>query len=455
MGKCKVFVPIGALGIGFSKESFEAGVQLEPDIIACDAGSTDSGPYYLGTGICKYARESVKEDLRMMVVAGHRLGIPVAVGSCGTCGTDSGVLENTEILKEICREEGLSLKVAQIFTQQNPGELKKKYLAGQITPLASAPDIDETTFDNCTNIVALAGTEPYMEALKSSVDVILCGRATDTAVIAALPLMKGCDPATVWHCAKIAECGGLCGTEPEGGVFLWFDENGVTIKATEPGNTCTVYSASAHMLYENSSPFEIVEPGVSVNVENAVYTQLDDGMVRITGAVIESTPYTLKLEGAAMAGYQTMSMVGIADKRIMENPMKWINSLERFAQERLQKVNLTEGYTYSLRPYGYNAVTGEVPGTDDFVPRELGLMLVTTADTQQLATKIAKVFNPILLHFSVCEGEPMPSFAFPFSPAEIEKGKVYEFKFNHVVHVANPTELIRTVYTEITDQEEE
>ena len=50
MNTCRVFVPYGALGTGIAEESFDAGGRMKPDVIACDAGSTDSGPYYLGTG---------------------------------------------------------------------------------------------------------------------------------------------------------------------------------------------------------------------------------------------------------------------------------------------------------------------------------------------------------------------------------------------------------------------
>ena len=35
--------PTGALGMGFLDQSLERGISLKPDVIACDAGSTDSG----------------------------------------------------------------------------------------------------------------------------------------------------------------------------------------------------------------------------------------------------------------------------------------------------------------------------------------------------------------------------------------------------------------------------
>ena len=47
----KILSPSGILGYGFPESSFRLGVALKPDLIACDAGSTDPGPYYLGSGI--------------------------------------------------------------------------------------------------------------------------------------------------------------------------------------------------------------------------------------------------------------------------------------------------------------------------------------------------------------------------------------------------------------------
>ena len=42
-----VLVPIGALGLGIDEGDVERGIAAGPHAIACDAGSTDSGPAYL------------------------------------------------------------------------------------------------------------------------------------------------------------------------------------------------------------------------------------------------------------------------------------------------------------------------------------------------------------------------------------------------------------------------
>ena len=42
--------------------------------------------------------------------------------------------------------------------------------------------------------------------------------------------------------------------------------------------------------------------------------------------------------------------------------------------------------------------------------------------------------------------DPVPSYAMPFSPGEVERGPVYEFVLNHVVMVDSPHELVRTAW---------
>ena len=51
----KVLVPSGVLGLGFDLEALNNGVKNNPDIISIDGGSTDSGPYSLGSGTSKYS----------------------------------------------------------------------------------------------------------------------------------------------------------------------------------------------------------------------------------------------------------------------------------------------------------------------------------------------------------------------------------------------------------------
>ena len=65
----KVLVPAGALGIPYDKDALAKGLTFKPDLIAIDGGSTDSGPFYLGTGTSKYSRSSTKSDWGVLMTA--------------------------------------------------------------------------------------------------------------------------------------------------------------------------------------------------------------------------------------------------------------------------------------------------------------------------------------------------------------------------------------------------
>ena len=89
MKEMKILSPSGIVGYGFPEESFRAGVALKPDLIACDAGSTDPGPYYLGSGIPFTTATAVKRDMTLMLKAACELNIPLVIGTAGGCGADA------------------------------------------------------------------------------------------------------------------------------------------------------------------------------------------------------------------------------------------------------------------------------------------------------------------------------------------------------------------------------
>lgn len=455
MNSCKVLVPIGAIGAGINSDAFARGMDMNPDVIAMDAGSTDSGPAYLAKGMCKYSQKALEHDMEIAVKGACEANIPILIGSCGTCGTDNMVDAMEEIAVNILKKYGLHAKIAKIYTQQSVDTLVEKWDQGRIKALPGAPEITGDTFAECENVVALAGAEPFIEAYKQGADIILCGRSTDTAIMAALPLYRGMPEGASWHGAKTVECGAQCSdTSGNNCILLEVDSDGFTVTPTMPGTHCTPYTVSAHLIYENVNPFRLTEPSGTFLTADAVYTQKDEQSVRVTGSGFEKAPvYTMKLEGARVVGYQNISLVGIADCEIMKNPKKWINNVSSYVQNLLDRNGFErESYSFDFKMYGYNAVVDNTAIEDNYIPREIGVLLTVTADTQDLATQIAKEFNPYLLHFPVeltSDRSLLPTFAFPFSPVDCPRGPIYEFCLHHVVEVDNPLELVNITYKEI------
>jgi hypothetical protein len=442
----RVLVPCGMLGAGFPPEIVDRGLELGADVIAVDGGSTDSGPYYLGTGTAKTPAAAVARDLRLLLRAATTARIPLIVGSCGTSGTDSGVDWVARIVRDILAAEGLRLRVALIYSEQQAADLKEHLDRGGIHPLPPAGDLDPATLESCRHIVAMMGHEPIVEALAGGADVVLAGRATDTAVAAAFPLMSGMPAGPTWHAAKIVECGAQCTTNPRSsGVFATIDATGFTIEPLDPAVSCTPASVAAHMLYETVDPFSMREPAGTLMVADATYRALDDRRVRVEGSRFEpAAQYTNKLEGARVTGYETMSFTAIRDPHILGQISTWASLLRRMIVERVtQTLELApEDYAFDVRLYGYDAVL-EAIDPDTRPPREVGVMLLVNAPDQQTATAIAKIANPLMLHLPTPDMTHLPSLAFPFSPAETERGAAYEFVLNHVVDADSPTSLFR------------
>lgn len=449
-----VLVPTGALGAGVRESDVEAGLAAGAHAIACDAGSTDSGPAYLATGRSKYSRDAVKTDLAILMRAQARSGLPLLIGSCGTSGCDMALDWMRDIALEIAREHGLRPRIALLYSEQHPALLKTRAGAGQVTPLAPMTGDGAALFDACEHIVALMGPEPYMAALAAGADIVLGGRTTDTAVLAALPLLRGAGAGPAWHAGKIAECGGLCTVNSrDGGVMIRVGRDAFEVEPLNASNLCTPRTVSAHMLYENSDPFLLHEPGGVLDVTEARYEAVDARVVRVSGSRFLPRPYTMKLEGASTGAFQTMMLVGIQDRAVLAHIERFIAQMH---QVLCQRVNDTMGaragvFDISLRPYGWNAVSGLPVAAGAALPREIGLLFVATAATQELATQIAKTCNPLFFHMPLERDMPLPSYAFPFSPAEIERGAVYEFMLNHVVHVDHGLELVRTEFVDTTE----
>jgi hypothetical protein len=73
--KVKAVAATGNLSTGFREETLVRAVQQGAHFIGCDAGTTDSGPYYLGSGNPRGPREGTKRNLRIMMREALSAGI--------------------------------------------------------------------------------------------------------------------------------------------------------------------------------------------------------------------------------------------------------------------------------------------------------------------------------------------------------------------------------------------
>ncbi|MFM0651806.1 acyclic terpene utilization AtuA family protein [Paraburkholderia sediminicola] len=451
----RVLAGNGCLGTGFKPESLERGVAMKPHVIACDAGSTDSGPSSLGAGRPKLSREACKRDLRLLLIARDRLQVPLIVGSCGTSGRDVGVDWVTEMAREIAAEENLTFRLAAIKSDQQPDYLKQQLAKGRVRPLQSAPPIDASTFDS--PVVGMMGTEPITAAIEQGAQVILAGRASDSALYAAVPVALGADPGLAWHAAKTLECGAACAVVPAAdSMFATIRDDHFDIEPLDPEARCTPLGIAAHTLYENANPFLLTEPGGVIDTEAATYDALDERRVRVRGSRFHpSAEYTIKLEGAAIAGYQTVIVGGVRDPHVIKALPSLVQRAQDYFRERVTDLfgdTLKPGeYDIEYRLYGIDGVMGQMePLRDSAAPHELGVLITVTAPSQEQANKIASLVAHVSAHLPVPAYEGIVStIAYPYSPPEIPRGAVYRFTLNHVNVPATPLDMFRTTFIEV------
>ncbi|MCU1376126.1 MAG: hypothetical protein JWO68_3412, partial [Actinomycetia bacterium] len=389
----------GSLGCGFQEASLDRGVERGPAFIGSDSGSTDGGPYYLGSDAWIWADAAYERDLRLGLDGARRAGVPLIIGSCGGGGGDLAVAGYLELVERIARSEGWKLKVACVYTEPDRALLVDKFESGQLLALPGAPTIDRSTLQADGHIVAMAGTEQIQRALDTGADVVLVGRCADAAIYAAIPLAAGFDPANVWNAAKIAECGAAAAENRSGqdSLLVTFDDDGFILEALDPNVRCTPGSVAAHTLYEVSDPYRLIMPSGVLDASAATYTAVDERRVRVSGgAWTPSAQYTVKLEGAAPLGYLSSFWGSVRDPLLLRQLPQWCAEVEDRLRTRLKEVAGGD-FQVQLRTYGGDGTVGR----RQVVPYEAVIVLDVVGETQEEASAMARAAYHVALHWPI------------------------------------------------------
>ena len=451
MKELKILSPSGIVGYGFPEASFLAGVAQKPDLIACDGGSTDPGPYYLGSGIPFTNATAVKRDITLMLKAACELNIPLVIGTAGGCGADVHVSREVEIIRQIAKEENLSFKMAVISSEFEKDMLIQQLNAGKIEKLGPAPVVTEKDILDSTHIVAQMGIEPIIQALDEGAQVVICGRCYDPAAFAAPAIRLGYDKALALHLGKILECAAICATPGSASdcIMGYLGEDYFCVEPLNPERKCTPTSVSAHTLYEKSNPYILPGPSGHLDLSKCVFTADSDRRVRVTGSkfVAEDVP-SVKLEGAKVAGWRTISICGNRDPIFISQIDDILENLKKRTAD-----NLSADFDYNLDfiVYGKNGVMGQLEPNTQISSHEIGIVIDVVAVTQEHSAAACSVARSTLLHY----GYPgriatAGNLAFPFSPSDIKVGETYVFSVYALLRTENPLTLFMPVYEEVT-----
>ncbi len=433
-------------GPGGSEELFQMGLDLDPDFVAQDAGSCDCGPAFLGSGEPMGTRIGLKQSLDIMVRGTRAKNIPLIIGSVGIAGAWPQVLLFRDIIEEVAREQGLHFRIALINSDVDKGWLKGKVRAGKVKPLAVVPPLTEGEVERSCRIVAMMGVEPIIQALEGGADVIVAGRSSDSALFAAIPIMRGFDPGFAWHAGKIIECGALCTQPVEGvttSVLARIRKDHFVIEPTHPEGLCTVPRVAAHTLYENLDPYLMPEPGAITDASESEFEQVRNG-VKVSGSRHIPQPYTVKLEGAEMVGYRTITIASIRDPYLLSRIDEFLERGEAYVHRGVAGLGISsDDYKFFYRVYGKGDETMRPWNLKEVAtsPREVCIIGECIAKTQEMAKTVMNFGHLSLLHQQfpgqLCSAG---SAAFPFSPHDIDMGAAYRFNIWHVVELDDPLE---------------
>jgi hypothetical protein len=436
-GPLRVLAASGQLGYGIPEPALRRGMARAPHFVGCDMGSIDPGPYYLGAGEMAAPAEMVYRDLDLVLCAALDAGVPLVIGSAGTAGARPHLEAVVAVLRRIADARSLRFRLVTVSSDIAAERVVGAIDAGQLVPIGAIDMPSAQQVHGCSHIVGQCGTDTLMQALALGADVVLAGRACDTAIFAALPVMLGYPMGLALHMAKIIECTSLC-CQPGGrdAMLAELTMEAFTLESMNPDAHATPASVAAHALYEQADPLSVEEPEGVLLLDEAHYEALDAHRTRVRGArfVARDKP-SVKVEGASLVGQRVVLLAGVADPGFLDRLPQALGVVE-------QRVRALVPGDWAVYPhiYGQGAVRPLAEGT--LRAGEAGLVLEFIAPQVALARTAAGVFKQNLLHYGYPGRKSTAgNLAFAFTPSEVDAHAAYRFVLYHVMQDVSTIDL--------------
>lgn len=420
--------------------AFEWGV----DAIVAQGTGSDWGPYWLGSGEQVAANQAANVEPYVRAALEH--GVPF-VFSFGIAGGDVHLESCLRKFDEMCERNGWRPQVGVIRSELSREDLRAAVEQGPpVVPCAAGAGLSDPLtvedVDAVERVVALIGPEPVMAGLSQGLDGVITGRALDIGLFMALPMLRGIPTAIAAHAGKMLECGGLALEPGDSGRCIWasLDADGFTVRSPHEGAAPTVRSLVSHTFYERSHPTLEENPGGTLDLSEATYTEADGG-IRCEGAQWHEAPYTLLLEGARREGFRAVSLLGVREPALLEQARSWTDAAEQatLTAPRFAAAVAEGRLKLHTRIFGLDAVLGDLEPHRAVTGHEAGVLVDVVADTAELAQEAA-YYAFIRLFIGPYPGRKTTAgnAAAPLMPVVVPVSDVYSFSIYHLLPVADP-----------------
>ena len=462
MDQVTVITPVGCIGNrGVDKDALVRVVdETQPQALAMDAGSMDCGPWYLGAGKAHSPTLDILWDLEHVLGTAIPRKIPVVIGSAGGSGAKAHVETTVELIRKVAREKSLHFRLAVIHS-----DVPKEFLlarAGNGT-VAGTHSLDDGTplsveaVRESNVIVGLMGVEPIIDALEDGADVVLCGRASDSAVIAAYPIWKGFDRGLSYHMGDIMECGESAAEELRPTLRALAHNRIPIIGRMEKecfylwpaldSLACTPDSCLMHSFYERMDIRASKVPGGTLDKGDAQYVQHDANTTKIWGSRFVDEPYSILLEGTKPVGHRYVLIAGVRTPRMIAQLDEILSDIEEISNRRFGDHGT---FKIHWHRFGKDAVLQGSEMATNVAPNEVGVVADIVAETAELAHDIACDLQTRIAFWRYPgRYTTAGNVAITLSPGSLDGGTVYEFSIYHPMQIDDYRQVFRRDVIEI------
>lgn len=456
-----VLTPVGCIGNrGVDRAALmDAMERHTPDVIAVDAGSLDCGPWYLGAGKAHSPYVNIRWDIECILDAAIPRGVPVIVGSAGGSGGDAHVDATVELVQRVADERGYHFKLAAIKSQVDKDQLLRRCTDGVLPGAFSASTgepLSQGAVARSEVIVGAMGVEPIIDALSDGAQVIVAGRAVDSAVIAAYPIYRGCNRGLAYHMGDIMECAEATAEELRPvlrslghnriPILGTIDESGFELRPAHSDMACTPQSCLMHSFYERTAIDSFSVPGCKILRDGSRYEAKDERTTRIIGTRYVNQPYSILFEGVERLGYRALFPFGVRTPAMVEQLPEILESMEAVVHEMFDPLGC---FQIHWQRYGMDAVLGSAE-MNLTPPHEVGVIADVVADTPELAHDVAyDMLTRVAFWRYPGRYTTAGNVAITFSPGIFFGGPVYGFTLYHVIPISDYREIVRTSMIDI------